>query len=148
MLAALTEVSIATDNRVIDACWAEEEAARTGVAETLTNSGFQVLGQEADSSETEFRAFLTIGAFGHMIEDGSCIVVLELAAEHLLTYRVPGSPDRLASSNLLVWRDSSVLSGPASGLPNVILIEAMGLAQRFVLAAEEARRQVPAGRRG
>ncbi|WP_191060046.1 hypothetical protein [Geminicoccus harenae] len=147
VLAALTEVSVVTDNRIGTECWAQEDAARTAVGEALAGSGFGLI-EPADGSDPELRAFLTIGAFGHVTEAGGCIVVLELDAEHLLTYRVPGEGDRLARSNLLVWRDSSVLSGPADGLSEVIMAEALGLAQGFALAVEAARNRALAGRPG
>jgi hypothetical protein len=148
ILAALTEVSVATDNRIGGECWQQEDAARTAVGEALSTSGFRLIGTGEAGSDPELRAFLTIGAFGHSTEDGSCIVVLELDAEHLLTYRVPGESGRLVRSNLLVWRDSSVLSGPADGLSEVIMAEALGLAQGFVLAVEAARNRALAERPG
>jgi hypothetical protein len=148
ILAALTEISVTTDNRIAGGCWMQEDAARTAVSEALSTSGFQLVEQPEGSGDPELRAFLTIGAFGHVTEDGSCIVVLELDAEHLLTYRVPGEPGRLARSNLLVWHDSSVLSGPADGLSEVIMVEALGLAQGFVLAVEAARNRALAERPG
>ncbi|WP_159713061.1 hypothetical protein [Geminicoccus flavidas] len=148
ILAALTEVSVATDNRIGGDCWAQEDAARTAVGEALSISGFRLVGQGEVGGDPELQAFLTIGAFGHVTETGNCIVVLELDAEHLLTYRIPGEESRLARSNLLVWHDSSVLSGPADGLSEVIMVEALGLAQGFALAVEAARNRAVAERPG
>jgi len=148
ILAALSEVSVTTDNRIGAECWAQEDAARTAVGEALAASGFGLIEQADAGGDPELRAFLTIGAFGHVTEGGSCIVVLELDAEHLLTYRVPGEGDHLARSNLLVWRDISVLSGPADGLSEVLMAAALGLAQGFTLAVEAARNRALAERPG